>query len=827
MTRYLRLFILLALGLLPCTEGRAADFPPSNAVSLDVPVYLGRQEQGMAHMLITPDSGKSYVRMEPVLAALQSLVPEEKLRAIEASAVEGYIRLETVAQAGVDVWFDDRLVGIVMEVPAENRGVQSLSARHRYDLSHRSVTEQSPVSAYANFRGAQDYVGSGIEGQEGRQDFRMSTDGALNMNGWVLEGAGDYLENSDRPWARGDVRLVHDLPEDMVRLAAGDLSYPVTGFQSFQRMGGVTVARNFDLQPYRVSEPTGQTSFFLKSPSRVDILVNGRRVQTLQLDAGPFDISDFPVVTGSNDVEILITDATGRTEVKSFDIVSGTNLLAAGLHKYAYNIGVDSNVENREIRYDTGQPVLSAFHRYGVTDALTLGANLQGDQDQQMGGLETTFGAKWGILRTDVAGSHVENGDSGFAVRNQYRLIQHGGVDEKGTFTGARALTASVEYRDEKFAPLGTLQPDNPFSWNLAARYSLQYSPTINFGVGGRYEIGRGDQENDWTASLSMNKRLPKNLNLNVSFEQRRDEGAGAFVTLTWTPRGTRHSVTSSYDSFTKTKRADWNYAEEGRSNSFSASAGAARTDDRDQFTGDLTYYNNRGEISARQDVVTPFGDDGASDKTQSRSQVNFGTAVAYSGGHVALSRPISNSFAMVAPHPALAGHDIGVNEQGSREGEPTYEAQADGFGPAVLPDITPYLYRRVRIDSGNLPPGFDAGEDSYTLYPGYRSGTLIEIGSGANVLLDGTLQYPDGSPVALQAGSITSVTDANIAPPFFSNRAGRFRIEKLKPGVYEMELFRFPGVKIPVSIPENAAGPTQAGMLTLAVGPDEEGEGP
>ncbi len=94
-------------------------------------------------------------------------------------------------------------------------------------------------------------------------------------------------------------------------------------------------------------------------------------------------------------------------------------------------------------------------------------------------------------------------------------------------------------------------------------------------------------------------------------------------------------------------------------------------------------------------------------------------------------------------------------------------------------------------------------------------------------MLLDGTLQYPDGSPVALQAGSITSVTDANIAPPFFTNRAGRFRIEKLKPGAYEMELFSFPGAIIPVTIPENAAGPTQAGMLTLPAGPDEEGEGP
>ncbi|MBI5783357.1 MAG: fimbria/pilus outer membrane usher protein [Gammaproteobacteria bacterium] len=108
----------------------------------------------------------------------------------------------------------------------------------------------------------------------------------------------------------------------------------------------------------------------------MDIYVNDRRVQTLQLSSGPYDMTDFPVANGSNNVKLVITDATGRVEVKNFDIVSDANLLAAGLHKFAYNAGAISTTVNREKQYDSDKPVLSAFHRYGLTDSFTLGGNL-------------------------------------------------------------------------------------------------------------------------------------------------------------------------------------------------------------------------------------------------------------------------------------------------------------------------------------------------------------------------------------------------------------------------------------------------------------------
>jgi len=795
----------------------ASDFPPQNSVPISVPLYLDKRPMGTVQMFIMPDPQLSYVEAAPLLKMLINLVPEEKLKAIEAAATHGFLNMRDGAKSGIELRFDEMLIALVVTIPSKNKKQQSLKVRRNFDVSNKVITPPSTVSAYLNIFGAQDYVDSGLQQQYiGRQPFRMSTDGALNMNSWVLEGSGNYVENSTHPWQRSNTRLVHDLPDHMIRTALGDLSYPVEGFQSYQPMLGLTVARNFDLQPYRVSEPTGQMSFFLNSPSRVDIYVNNQKVQTLQLNSGPFNISDFPVVNGSNNVKLVITDAAGRVEVRNVAIVSDANLLAAGLQKFAYNIGVVSSTVNGSPQYDFSQPVLSIFHRYGLTDNLTLGGNLQVDRLQQMAGFDTTIGSKWGVLRADLASSHLTNGGSGFAWQTQYQIAGSGNGEDDGHINGKKNFTLLASYRSESFAPLGLLLPNNFSSYQLTTRYTQQWSSTVNLGIGGNYRVGRSTQPDSWSYTLSMDKQLSGNIHINANLEQRSIEGYGAFLYLNWTPQDSRNSINSSYDSFSNTARTDWNYAQENRTNSISGSAGIVHAKDSYTGAGSFTYFNERGQVTMSHDVVTPYGNNTASpNTTKSRSELRFASAIVYDDGHAALSRPISNSFIMFSADPSIKKYPIGINPQGYRNEERTYEAVTDTLGPVVLPDLTPYLYRTVQVDASHLPPGFDAGESTYTFYPTYRSGTFVRLGSNANVLLDGTLKYSDQTPVSLQAGSLSLAGQTNASfETFFTNRAGRFRIDKLKPGQYVMQLYKFPGITLRITVPKGAAGPTQAGVL-------------
>ncbi len=787
-----------------------------------MPFYLEGRLRGMVQMLVTPDPQDSYVQAAPVLQALRPVLAEEKIKAMEANISQGFLRLKDAV--GISMKFDEILVAIVATIPAESKKQQPLRARSFFDPSTRTITPPSALSAYLNAHGSQDYVEHPFPGQQaGRLPFRMSADGTVNLRGWVLETSADYVEKDPvSPWSLGDIRLVHDWPDEAIRAAAGDLSYPVEGFQSFQPAFGVTVARNFDLQPYRITEPTGQTSFFLKSPSRVDVFVNGQKVRTLRLEPGPYSIRDFPVVSGANEVTLVITDATGRVETRTLDIVTDVNLLAVGLHKYAYSAGVVSRTDAREKTYDTGLPVFSGFHRYGLVDNLTLGANLQADPEQQMGGVDLTVGHRWGTVRADVAASYAADPGGGLAWRLQYQNIDNVRARQDGSFRGSRSFALLASYQDRRFAPLGNPLPDHASSYELASRYGWQWSPTLSIGVAGSYRLFRDNRPDDWAATVSFSERLSREFNLGLNFGLRQAEGFGVFLTLSWQP-GSRHSASSSYDSFTHTARADWNYAQDGRSESVSASSSVIHTNGREAADGNITYFGNRGEIAARQDVTAARGEgEGTQSGTESRSQLRFGTALVYSDGHMALSRSVSNSFALFVPDPAIADYPIGINPSGRPGKEARYDAKTDGSTPAVVPDLTPYIYRTFRIDASRLPPGFDAGEGSYTVYPGYRSGTVIPLGSGANVMADGTLVFRDGAPVALQAGSIRPLAEPDALPQaFFTNRAGRFRIDKLKPGRYSMQIFSAPGATLLVDIPEGAAGPTPIGVLVLPATPE------
>lgn len=808
--------VMAVLFVVSGAEAGAADFPPANAVPLSVPFYLEGRLRGMAQALVMPDPQRSYVQAAPVIAALRPVLAEDSIKALEAEVAYGFLPLQRAAAGGVLMKFDEVLVAVVATIPSTNRKQQALQARQRFDPSTMNIAPPSDVSAYLNLRGSQDYIGRAFSGQqEGRQALRMSADGALNLRGWVLEGGADYIERDPAgSWARGDVRLVRDFPDAAVRAAAGDLSYPIEGFQSFQPMLGATVARNFDLQPYRVTEPTGQTSFFLKSPSRVDVLVNGQKVRTLQLDAGPYSIKDFPVVSGSNDVTLMITDATGRTEIKTLDIVSDINLLAAGVSKYAYSIGIVSRIDARRIVYDSNTPAVSAFHRHGVSDRLTLGANLQATGAQQMGGLDVTTGQPWGVVRFDVATSRVADAGSGMAWRVEYQNVDRAKTRDDGRFGGTRNFSLQASYKDRKFAPLGNLLPNNSAMHEIGARYGWQASPVLSVGVSGNYSTYRDRRPDDWGAGIALNRRMSEGFHVGLNLGQRKTEGFGMFLSFFWTERGSRNSFSGSYDSNTRMARADWAHAQDGRADSISASSGIVRTESGTAVNGNIAYFGDHGEIAARHDLATTRGADGA---TESRSQLRFGTALLYGDGQMALSQPVSNSFVLFVPAPAIVDYPIGINPRATAGSGKTYEAKTEGMTPAVIADLTPYYYRSFDIDSSRLPAGFDAGENRHTVYPGYRSGTVIRLGSDANVMLDGTLAFQDGAPAALQAGSIRSIDAPDTQPlAFFTNRAGRFRIDKLKPGRYAMTLFRFPGATQQIDVPANAAGPTPIGTVVL-----------
>jgi len=323
------------------------------------------------------------------------------------------------------------------------------------------IINPSPFSASLNLRGGVDYVEeSPTGGSQGLQTPQLDFVGALNFNTWVAEAQGFYNADSAQPLHRGDVRLLHDDPERMLRYAAGDLSYPMTSFQTFVPMAGFTLAKNFSLQPYRVTQPQGNTAFFLKNPSKVEVLVNGRLVQTLQLPAGQQNLRNFPFASGANDVHLRITDPVGRVETIALSFFFDSTLLARGEQEFAYSVGLPSRIENDRYHYDTDSPTLSAFHRIGLTERVTAGLNLRADWKVQVAGAESVFATPFGTFQGEYSASHNENAGFGQAARLQYRYYDASAGNPSG-----RIWSVGLAYRDRHFSNLGIEHPDKANEW--------------------------------------------------------------------------------------------------------------------------------------------------------------------------------------------------------------------------------------------------------------------------------------------------------------------------------------------------------------------------
>jgi len=721
----------------------------------------------------------------------------------EAAVQNGVVRLDALEDAGFTLAYDEAEAVLRIAVTPDALATSTLSLAYEPVALNQVPMKNAGLSGFVNFRGGQDYVHESLS-VEGRQPARADIDGAVNAKGWVLEGRTEYLEGSDRPWMRDDVRLVHDWPDAMVRGAFGDLSYPVSWFQGYQPMAGISLARNFSLQPYRVTEPNGRTSFTLASPSRVDVIVNGQRVRTLQLEPGPYDVSDFPVSEGTNDIELVITDVTGNVERKIFPLISNQRLLKAGLHEYAYNAGVQSEKIDRRIDYEDDEPVFSGFHRYGFTDEFTGGVSLQGGGDIQQFGLSFVSAFDWGTMGVESAASHGHDGMDGASIAT-YEFVD--------TQTH-KNFALSAEYRGADFTALGQDEPVNPVALELSGRYMQPIFYDITMGVGGRYGFSRGDQSNPWSYSANFSKVLYGAISANMTFQHRSQDGAGIFMGVTWTPYEGDHMVSASADTLSNTQETNWNWRDGRR---WQAGAGVARQDETIRKTGNASYSGYRGEASVYHDVTTSISEMGGGTRNISdrRTNLRVGTAIAFANDHIALSRPINSGFIILTRHDNLKGRSIGVNPEGNDENtRGQYQARIDGLGPAVIPDAVPYMYRPVRVDTTNLPDTYDIGADNFVAMPSYKRGAVVTIGSSANIYADGFLVSADGAPVALQGGVIQK--QGSEALEFFTNQKGRFRISRLEPGEYTITLNDQPGAPAKLKIPEIGAGKFEAGTITM-----------
>jgi outer membrane usher protein len=694
--------------------------------ALSLAIVVGTERYAGAGARIGAGQASLRIDSAALARALTTAVEVRIRESLQRSADDdGLVSLSALRASGLDARFEHDESALYIDVPAELRAVEVISLRSGApDAAGATEVRPASLSGFVNGRVALDYAdarGDLVPGH--RQPARVELDGAINVHGLVLEAAGAYLEGDAHPWQRGEARLVADFPDAALRMEAGDLSFPTAGLQGRRPMAGIAVGTRFDLQPYRVIEPAGERELMIETPSRVEIHIDGHPIRTLRLLPGRYDLRDFQVSNGVHDVRIRIEDDLGRTREVSFGLSFEGGLLARGVHEVYGAVGLPRRVDPGDVRYMDDSPTYSGFLRYGLLDALTLGLHLQGDADRTVVGGELSVAGGYGTLRA-VGALGADGARDDYALRLRYEYF-----DATRRNRWSRRFGLSVASHGTRFAALGAAANASASPLELSASVSQQvFSDATYASLDASRVVGRGTAGDETAVGLTLSHRLGPALELGVTIERRFGAaGAEAVRTLCHVSYsggrvgGRQATSRTAYDTLERRSQLEWQIAApDGAASGLSGGGRVVERPDAREIGVRGQYVGARGELELAHDatVATVPGVDDAW-----RTTVRAAGAIVFAGGHLALSRPVSNSFAIVVPDQSLGGAEIGVDRSGAHA-----VARTDVLGPAVVPNLAPYHVRALTIDAAGLPPGVALGESRFQAHPTHKSGLVIPV---------------------------------------------------------------------------------------------------
>jgi outer membrane usher protein len=790
--------------------------PPKVPLEMAVPLVVQGKSFGKISMSFLDDRTDFFFPSSPVMAALSDILKSDILEEV-GKKIDPQERLSkrSLEEVGITVAFDKRRFLLSILVPDDLQGTQIHHITGiKIDPVQVDALPPNPFSGYVNMNAREGWCypqGSGISNDH-RNPMIVDFDSAWNWHGLVLEGSASYLESYEHPLQRGDVRLVYDNPKDLLRYSAGDLKYPIVGYQTTVNMGGIGVSRDFSLQPYINAYPVSQFEFYLDTQATVDVWVNETLTGTLRLAPGTHDIRDFPFSNGQNEVRIVITDIYGRIQVLRFSFIQDTSLLASGLSQFSYNVGLRSTIIDNSYRYATDEPALSLFYRKGYSDVFTMGGYLQGLPDQGLAGFEGIYAVPLGEFTFDTALSAVKDGDQGLA--SKFTFTHKPNPNHTGSDV---SWQLGIEYLGHGFTRITDPSPDEDASLNLSSFMIIPLGSGFSSGIGAGYTFARGgDASDQYTLSGSINKTWCTNLNSNLTVQYRRDRdgkiNTDVFFGLVWMFPNQNQSVALSMASGGR-RNMQWDY---NQSTSVPERVYASVTSNHDpaldQYEAKLGYVGNRGivELSQRYEDLHSQGNHDHENQTD----ITLQSALVYVDGNWALSRPVSQGFVLVKGVKNLQDSEIAINP--SSDG---YQAVSGRHDPAVLPSLTPYNVKKIEVQPLDPPSGYLVEKPFFTLFPTYKCGYALYVGSDSMVVVIGRLvDGTRGDPFGHQSIEVVSLDNKKAqALQTFTNRKGQFQLLGLKPGNYEIRPDESAGMAtVTFQIPEGTEGIYRIGSLTL-----------
>ena len=289
-----------------------------------------------------------------------------------------------------------------------------------------------------------DLVGTysaGKVGGSGSLDLRSFAPWGIVNSDWLVYVGGTSGSADTNTAIRLDSAYTYADVNTLRRYSLGDFITSGLTWNRAVHLEGVQIRSDFTMRPDLVTFPLPTLTGSAAVPSTVDVLVNGNVVTSHQIDGGPFEILQLPVISGAGTITMTVTNAQGQQVSVTQPFYGGSTLLAPGLQSFSGQAGLVRRNWG-SLSNDYGKTAIMTYYRRGLTQKVTIEASAEDTPGAIMGGVGGAAQvSNLGVVNFDLATS---------SGAGQFGKLLSIGAQRIGTIfsLGGSAILSDRNYRD-------------------------------------------------------------------------------------------------------------------------------------------------------------------------------------------------------------------------------------------------------------------------------------------------------------------------------------------------------------------------------------------
>lgn len=597
----------------------------------------------------------------------------------------------------------------------------------------------------------------------------LSLNGGFNIGAWQFRQKSSLnYNNNEMNWNNLSSYVKRPIPKFQSELSAGQL---VSSGRFFSGLSftGINLSTDDRMLPDSMRGYAPVIQGIANTTAKVSIFQNGKELYQTTVAAGPFKISDLYPTSYNGDLNVVVTEADGKTSEFRVPFSAVPESVRQGAFKYNIDIGRTRELgENTEFSNITTQ--------YGLNNAFTLNNGLRVADGYLSTMFGTAYTSRLGAFGTEITYSRANVPEEGYIQGWMF------GANYSKTFQATNTTIALAGYR---FSTDGYRDLSDVISLRQAKKDNIEFQSTTykeqsratimlnqSFGdLGTLYVSGsasnyRDEKPKDYQFQLGYGKTFSNGISLNASATRQHSS------TLTYSsPSSNVLNDQFSKDGDTTfalslsiplekkkyAKNVLFNYNGNSDHNNYQTTINGDITSFKDlSYTTGIS-YDDQSEVTVLNAGLNKRFDYANTSLNASKgdnywqASANIQGAFALHSGGITFGPYLGETFALVEAKNA-EGASI-LNIQGTKINKAGY---------ALIPALTPYRYNTIALNPEGMSSNTEltAGDVKIAPYSGASIKVNFNTRQGYAMLI--ASQLKDGEAVPL-GSDIQNMAGENI----------------------------------------------------------------